>query len=484
MRYVHWVVAGLSAAHLVPAICTAEPIDIGSRRELFVDHYLIDQLNGTQLKLHHPRRAGVALKMERPWEPMMGAYITVIHDQGKYRMYYRGRPPHAPTPQAREVGCYAESDDGVSWTRPNLGFHKVFGTWNNNVILANVGHHAVNFAPFVDRRPGVPSSERYKAICGLLPDGLFAYVSSDGLRWQKLQDEAIITEGRFDSQNNAFWSQSEQCYVCYFRSMKGSVRWVSRTTSQDFLQWEPAVEMSFGDAPVEHIYTNQTAPYYRAPHIYLGMAARFMPGRRALTDAQEQQINLRPLDDYLNLRDALSDCVLLSSRGGRRFERTFMESFLRPGHDLQDWVARSNYLARGIVPTGHGEMSLFVKRHYGQPTAYIERLTLRTDGFASVWAPYRGGQMVTKPITFSGRQLLINYATSAAGGIRVEIQDEAGRALPGFALSECQEIIGDEIERLVSWQCGSDVSALAGRNVRLRFVMRDADLHSIRFDSD
>ncbi len=471
----------MAAALLAPATDAAEPVEIGSRRELFVDEHLIGQLDRVRLKLHHPRRAGVALKMDRPWEPKTGAYITVFRDQGKYKMYYRGRPPRKPTPEAREVVCYAQSNDGVTWTRPHFGFYEVYGTRENNVILANVGACAVNFAPFVDARPGVPSSERYKAIGGLPPAGLFAFVSADGLRWKKMSDRAVITRGKFDSQNNAFWSDSEQCYVCYFRTWKNGVRWISRTTSQDFLRWEPAVEMDFGDTPHEHLYTNQTEPYYRAPHIYLGLAARFLPGRRALSDAQEKQIGLPDLDNYRHLRDAISDCVLLSSRGGNRYERTFLESLLRPGGDKQDWVARSNYLARGIVPTGDREMSVYVKRHFGQPTAYIERLTLRIDGFASVRAPYQGGEMVTKPMTFSGRHLVLNYATSAAGDIRVEIQNEAGKPIPGFAASDCQRIIGDEIERTVSWQNGSDVSKLAGETVRIRFVMKDADLYSIQF---
>jgi hypothetical protein len=482
IRHAYGLFIGLAAALPWSATGIAEPIDIGSRRELFVDRHLIDRLDGALLELHRPRRAGVALKMDRPWEPTTGAYITVFRDQGKYRMYYRGRPPRNPTPESREVVCYAESDDGVKWTRPNLGLFEVFGTRENNVVLAKVGHCAVNFAPFIDTRLGVPSSERYKAIGGLPPEGLFAFVSSDGLQWKKMSDRAIITRGKFDSQNNAFWSGSEQCYVCYFRTWKNGVRWISRTTSRDFLRWEPPVEMEFGDAPDEHLYTNQTEPYFRAPHIYLGLAARFMPGRRALSDAQEQQIGIAKLENYRHLRGAISDCVLLSSRGGNRYERTFMESLLRPGGDKQDWVARSNYLARGIVPTGGREMSVYVKRHFGQPTAYIERLTLRIDGFASIRAPYRGGEMITRPMTFSGQQLVINYGTSAAGDIRVEIQNEAGKAIPGFAVSDCRSIIGDEIERVVSWRSGSNVSKLAGQTLRLRFVMKDADLYSIQFE--
>lgn len=116
MRHLSHALIGFAAALLWPATCAAEPVEIESRRELFVDRHLVDRLDGARLKLHHPRRAGVALKMDRPWEPKTGAYITVFRDRGKYRMYYRGRPPLMPTPESQEVVCYAESDDGVTWS--------------------------------------------------------------------------------------------------------------------------------------------------------------------------------------------------------------------------------------------------------------------------------------------------------------------------------------------------------------------------------
>ena len=89
--------------------------------------------------------------------------------------------------------------------------------------------------------------------------------------------------------------------------------------------------------------------------------------------------------------------------------------------------------------------------------------------------------MITKPLKFKGSQLEINYSTSAAGGFRVEIQDGKGQPIPGFSLEECSEIIGDEINRIVSWKEGDDVGSLAGKPVRFRFVMKDADLYSLRF---
>jgi hypothetical protein len=126
-------------------------------------------------------------------------------------------------------------------------------------------------------------------------------------------------------------------------------------------------------------------------------------------------------------------------------------------------------------------MSLYKQAHYAQPSCHLVRYTLRTDGFASVNAPYRGGEFATRPVTFAGRELAVNFSTGAAGGLQVEIQDPDGTALPGFGLADAVEQVGDEIARVVRWKGDGDLAALAGRPVRLRFVMRDADLFSLRF---
>ena len=102
--------------------------------------------------------------------------------------------------------------------------------------------------------------------------------------------------------------------------------------------------------------------------------------------------------------------------------------------------------------------------------------------FASAQAPYAGGELTTKPLTFKGGELSINFGTSAAGSVRVEIQDASGKAIPGFSLADATEQIGNEIARTVTWKGGSDVAALAGKPVRLRFVMKDADLYSFKFN--
>ncbi len=452
---------------------------LGSQRELFVDHYLIAKMDGVELRLHEPRREGVAVKFDRPWEGAFSCYTTVIKDEGTYRMYYRGLPSARPDDSAEAVVCYAESGDGIVWTKPNVGLFTIRGTRENNVILTNAPF-AHNFSPFLDTRPGAPEAERYKAVAGDSKRGLHAFKSADGIHWSPLQAQAVFTQGVFDSQNVAFWSAAEQEYLCYFRTWKKvgneGFRWISRTTSKDFVHWAAPEEMDFGDTPPEHLYTNGTHPYYRAPQIYIALAKRFFPNKAALPAEQARALVSDP-----GYRVASSDSVFFTSRGGNHYERTFMEAFLRPGPTAADWVARDNTPALGVVPANAREMFIYRVSHYAQPTCHMARYVLRADGFASVHASFRGGELVTKPFRFSGSKLEVNFETSAAGGLRVEIQDENGKPVPGFGLAECPETIGNEIEHVVAWSGGKNLATLAGKTVRLRFALRDAELYSLRF---
>lgn len=81
---------------------------------------------------------------------------------------------------------------------------------------------------------------------------------------------------------------------------------------------------------------------------------------------------------------------------------------------------------------------------------------------------------------FAGSALSLNFATSAIGTVRVELQDEEGRPLPGFTLDDCAPLFGDTIDRRVRWTGGS-LAALAGRPVRLRFAVSDAQVYAFQF---
>jgi hypothetical protein len=180
----------------------------------------------------------------------------------------------------------------------------------------------------------------------------------------------------------------------------------------------------------------------------------------------------------------------MASRDGLRFKR-WNDAFLRPGIEREGtWQYGQQYIAwhavetKAKLPGAPNELSLYAGESYwtGDSSA-LRRYTLRLDGFVSVRAPTRGGELHTKPLTFAGNELRLNFSSSAAGGILVEIQDLDGTALPNFSLSDCQTVFGDSLDRTVTWKAGRDVGLLAGKPVRLRFRFDDADLFALRFAS-
>ena len=419
-------------------------------------------MDGVELRLHPPRRAGPAIRFDRPWEGPTSAYVTVFEDQGHYRMYYRGSPGSGQSEQT----CYAESDDGIQWRKPDLGLYDWGGSKRNNIVLRGLGTH--NFTPFKDPRLEVPEQERYKAIArGTDPKKvLHAFASPDGIHWSLLSPEPVFTEGMFDSQNLAFWDSIHAKYRCYFRTLYRGVRGIGMVESDDFRKWEGPEPITLDPPHPEHFYTNATIPYFRNPRYYFEFPKRYLPERRRLPE---------------HSADGVSEAVFLSSRDGVHFDRTFMEAWVRPGRDRRNWGDRSSMPAWGLLRTAEDELSVYISQHYRFDSAHLVRATLRPDGFASAHAGYAGGDLVTAPIRFRGRQLVLNYATGAGGSVRVELQSQSGEPLPGFALPDAPDLYGDAIDETYSWKGGTDVSSLAGKRVRLRFVLKDCDLYSYRF---
>lgn len=473
------LVCVLSVGFPAPAAEQVEPAAIGSQRQLFVDRLLIDSMEKAEVRLQVPHDEGIAIKFDNPWEGLFCGYVTMIQDGEKLRAYYRGMPTAGSDGSPNECTCVAESVDGIHWTKPELNLYEMNGVKPNNVVLANAAPFTHNFCPMLDRKPGVPAKERYKALGGTASSGLFAFVSEDGLSWKKMFDRAVIKEGAFDSQNVPFWSEADGKYWCYFRVFKDGIRRIARTSSEDFEHWSPAEVMEYDQGPIEHMYTNQTSPYFRAPQFHLAISARFFPDRQVLSPEQAKKINVHP--KYFS---DCSDAVLMSVRAGAGpvYQRLFLDGFLKPGLGLENWVSRTNYPALNVLPTGEGRISFYVNQNYGQPTAHLRRYSLRTDGFTAVHTGSEGGELITKPVTFDGSELLLNFATSAAGSVRVELQDAEGKAISGFSLDECQELIGNDLDRGVVWKRGSDASSLAGKTVRVKFVMKDADLYSFKFE--
>ncbi len=492
-----------------------KPIEIGSRRELFIDQALIGELKGgARQQLHHPVPREVALTHDEPWEGTGCSYHSIFQDGDIYRMYYKAwdldfSKGYLNTGNHPLFCCYAESDDGIHWRKPDLGLYEFNGSKQNNITMTSgklgplnvdAGHPAV----FKDDNPNAPADAKYKAIFrSEKPNGLLPFKSPDGLNWTPMTDAPILHRiGAFDSQNLAFWDATIGKYRGYWRIFTAGVtndeewkpagiRAIRTAVSDDLIHWEPYTDLTYEDSPPEELYTNQIKPYHRAPHILIGLPTRYLDrgwseSMEALPALKERKLRSASSERY---GTAITDALLMASRNGTHFTR-WNEAFLRPGIERPDaWHYGQQYIGWQIIetptglPGGPNELSLFSAEGYWHGTGSItRRYSLRLDGFVSVNSPAgSGNEMITQPVIFDGNSLNLNFATSAAGSIRVEIQHPNGEPVPGYALSDCHELFGDTVDRVVGWKNGPDVSKLKGKPVRIRFELNDADLYSLQF---
>ena len=157
----------LALALLPMAATAADVVDLGSRRELLVDDFLIGSKTGVELVQHNPVPRDVVLVCDKPWEGNISAYYTLFQDGDLFRIYYRGAHYDEATKKSThaELTCYAESRDGLVWTKPELGLFEFQGSKANNIVMAGSGA-THNFAPFKDENPNCKPEARYKALAG------------------------------------------------------------------------------------------------------------------------------------------------------------------------------------------------------------------------------------------------------------------------------------------------------------------------------
>ena len=442
------------------AATAADPIEIGDRLELFVDNHVIDEITGdAKLHLHKPVAKEGVLVTDQPWEGNTSAYYTIFQDGNLFRMYYRGSHYDVKTKKMThpQVACYAESTDGIHWTKPELGIVEFEGSKANSIVVIGEGSH--NFTPFKDANPDCTPDARYKALGGGR-GGLIAFKSADAVHWEIIGNAPVITKGAFDSQNLAFWDTVRGTYVDFHRQGRDGVRDIMTATSSDFKTWTDPVFLEYPGAPKEHLYTNAIMAYPRAPHILIGFPTRFHPKRNSQVEP-----------------------TLMSSRDGRTFHR-WTDALIPVTAPKDRDGNRSNYMAWGLLklPSSDKEYSVYASEaYYTGPDSRLRRFVYRADGFVSVRAADAGGRLLTKPLEFAGHKLVINFVTATGGSLRAQLQDAQGNVVDGFALADCVELKGDAIEQTVTWKGNPSLGDLAGKPIRLLFELKNADLFSFRF---
>jgi len=441
-----------------------KPIFVGSKRQLLFDDFFFEEMTNVRFTMHRPTPREVVLRIDRPWERQGIHYSCTILDENRYRMWYR-----VDEGDLRWT-CYAESRDGTHWVKPNLGLVSWHGSTRNNIAFPTEGSDGTNVCVIKDPNAR-DEGERYKMIVRSRDcERIDAYVSPDGFDWRFVT--TVVDGGSVDSHNVLIWDDEHRKYVVYARDKPESVgrrRSVRRGESSDFRSWsqfETVLTPDDADRGDLNLYTNAATKYFRAQRAYFMFPMVLYTGRQY------------PGAPY----PGLSDIQFATSRDGIHWQRSFRKPFISPGLDPRNWVDRNPIMGVGVVPTGPHELSMYYSELSRSPDSRLRRATIRKDGFVSIEAPYmEWGTVTTKPLVFQGRRLEMNYSTSGGGSIKVEIQDEGGKAIPGFGLEQCTETFGDKIEGRISWKGGSDLSSLSGEPIRLHIRFRDAHIYAFRF---
>ena len=488
---------------------------IGSRKQLFIDERFIESQTDISLCMNPPvQHPDPVLVPDRPWEDMgIGAYNTVWREaDGRFRIWYDALMISGlPQEGARRLG-YAESEDGLNWEKPELGLLSFRGSKANNLVAPQLERQSMQGAcVFRDERAA--AAERYKLWSKFQPtdderaagvaSGLWAMHSEDGIHWQVYPDQPNPPATMCDTQNMFFWDDRLELYVGYTRVRetqrldeaaeagdRGRYRCVGRITSPDFRNWSDleiafeadaedlAIPVPFQrDDPRPNIdfYTSCAMKYYEAQDVYLMFPSAYYHWGD---------------NDF----PATMDVQMLTSRDGIDWQRAGdRKAFLQQGFDGSATSAML-FANPWLIPVDHELWFYYVgtARHHGKLGADederavsrksgIFRASLRKDGFISADAGYGGGEFTTPALQFEGGQLELNCDGGAGGWLKVEIQDAEGRVVAGYGLDEADAVLGNGIDKTVTWKGKSDVGQLAGEEVHLRLVMRDMKLYSFQF---
>ena len=440
--------------------------------------------HGVRIAVHNPRIEPERLvEPDNPWEGAFICYVSIFEDDGLYRMYMMnwgnvnqgwddGRRGHLYD----YMVVYAESTDGINWTKPNVGAVSWNGSTDNNVVYA--GHGAPAF-----KDPSAPPDQRYKLVCMDTYKGrpcLRGAVSADGMRFNTMEEPILFDYGS-DTHTVIRFDPDKGRYVGYFRGKshgRRELRTIAYAETDRFESWptpEVIVTPDVLDHPDTDIYTNSHTLW---------------------PDADAQLM----FPAFYERRLDVTEIHLMTSRDGLHWERPMRQPIIpigEPGSGLEFSI----YAGCELLNLRPGEWSLPIsprpsshnqEEYPGGMSDVSERgyvclATWRQDGITSLEAETEGS-CATVPFTFSGNRLEVNAWSLFGGGIRVELADastetrfSSSEAIAGRSFDDSDPISGDALKHTVTWNGESDLSAWAGKPVRLRFQMRRARMHAFQF---
>jgi hypothetical protein len=479
-------------------------IDVGNKKQLFVDKLLIESSKGMRLTFNPPYAPTEnLLPQDKPWEQVRaGAYTSVLEYDGAYHMWYAAYGGQGP--EGEESGprfdCYAFSTDGVRWEKPELGLVEHNGTKANNIVrVYSIGQVFVDPFDAPARRFKSVQYQAPRPYAGWLPatkvrgGSIYLAYSPDGRRWD-LEPEPVLPFYS-GAPSSTVWDEKLQKWIVYLRvNPQGHPEdpW-GRHLAFARIEVEKealAKPYPFTPDPSKRLneYGSYVDPTYEFPIV--------MQTDDTDPDHEVYTMNAVKYPDadlyvafpnfwYPTTSDR-DDVQFAFSRDGIHWQRPFRQPAIRlgmPGSGKQGYItAAEGMIRRGdeiwVYYTGLPEKHMAPNVRWESINA---RAIFRLDGFISADADYRGGELTTRPLVFAGRFLRLNLDTSAGGSTRVEVQDESGQPLRGYSLKDADQLNGNSTRMQVSWGARPDLGSHAGKPVRLRFVMRNCKLYAFQF---
>lgn len=477
-----------SAPHALPQ--TGEIPKIGDAAQLFVDFDRVESIENVVRTFHpaekHP--SNPVLHKEKPWETDRGTWGSVIYDNEEriFKAWYGGTSTRdtsgcsGPNCRSNSVLCYAISQDGIVWKRPELRLYEVAGTRDNNVVIDDTYRDGMAHWESLHKDPmETDPQRRYKALGWSSYDwdgpqsGIFTMTSPDGMHWTHSPDPVFRYHPRPNTQDLGPVGDAQALmidtlrrrYVAYLRRVPNRVM----SVSTDFVHWTaPTLSLEARDGELSNTIYNHVGFVYGDR--YLGFLTYFAR----------------------DLKNPLLTVRLVTSRDGDHWQRPDTHTPLIGPGSIGD-VDRFTNLLTGAPPVRVGNRLYIYYRalanrhspYKGEDTSLkgggICLASLRVDGFASLDASYEGGQVTTKPFRFAGSVLKLN-AKANFGQVTVEALDEARSPIAGFTKEQCEPMRADSLEYPIRWKDAS-LATLQERPVRLRFQLANARLYAYRLMS-
>jgi len=475
------------------------PINVG--RQLFVDDFLIKE---TTLKkvFHTPQLyyQNPVLKADKPWENTVEGYPYaapfsdgIWYDEldGKFKMWYLSGAGGINKMRHSLATCYAESLDGIHWTKPMLDIlNGTNYTDINNRDAATV---------WLDKQEKDPSKRfkffnvEYRMMNNVEYNSAYAQYqidlkySSDGIHWSK----NVAQSGSITDRCTAFYNPFTNKWCL---SMRYSVPAISNR-SRSYFENSNVEDL----VSVAHMLSRETNDKYgvfwftpddkekRNPDY-----PDVLPGIYNFDAIAYESIILGFYSEWQGPENNICKKLMIPkrneiqlgySRDGFHFSRPSHQSFMGVNSEKGAWN-NGNMQSINGVPIIVGDSLYFYSSGQMKNDIWWDACVstglakLRRDGFVSMHSDKKEGFLLTEKLSFDGKYLFVN-ADVTKGELSVEAVGEDGNVISGFSRKDCQVMkkkSGTSVQ--ITWKKNEDLSQFNDKRIRFRFYLTNGDLYS------